>query len=115
MADLTTNEIKVTDAAWDYLRGIVGDASGLRLKILGGKGCGGSEYDLSPVAEDAIDPADDRLDIGEGLFLYIPALDVFRLFGATIDFVEDEVGNQRLQITNPNETGRCGCGKSVMF
>jgi iron-sulfur cluster assembly protein len=115
MFDLTTNEIKVTDEAWEYLRSIMGDAEGLRLSILGGKGCGGSEYDLRPVAKDEVDPADAKLDIGEGLILFIPPGDVLKLFGATIDYAEDDVGNQSLKVTNPNETGRCGCGKSVTF
>jgi Fe-S cluster assembly iron-binding protein IscA len=41
--------------------------------------------------------------------------DMLKLFGAQIDYIEDELGNRRIEISNPNETGKCGCGKSVTF
>ena len=41
--------------------------------------------------------------------------DIAKLTGVTIDFKEDTVGNRRIHIINPHETGRCGCGESVTF
>lgn len=115
MFGLTTNEVKVTDTARAHLKRAVGDLAGLRLMILKGKGCGGNEYDLKGVTADKIDPTDDRLEVEEGLTLFIPKTDVLMLFGTTIDFVEDNVGNKRIEIINPNEKSRCGCGLSVSF
>ncbi|HNQ91629.1 MAG TPA: iron-sulfur cluster biosynthesis family protein [Alphaproteobacteria bacterium] len=107
------NEILVTDAAKAHLKKVGAGHKGLRLTILGGKGCGGSEYELNPVVE--IEAGDDYIDLGEGMALCIPSLDMLKLFGAKVDYIEDDLGNRRLDISNPNETGRCGCGKSVTF
>ena len=105
----------MTDSAKTHLQKVGKDAGGLRLTIRGGKGCGGNEYDLTPLGESEIDPTDDFVKINDTTFLYIPAIEALRLFGTKIDFIEDDLGNRRLEISNPNETGRCGCGKSVTF
>lgn len=112
---LTTNEIKVTDAARDYLHEILAgkDAAGLRLSIVDGKGCGGNEYDLKLAAQASAD--DETLSVDDHLRIFIPVKDTLRLFGTTIDYRADETGNRRLMIDNPNEKGRCGCGESVVF
>lgn len=115
MFGITTNEIKVTEAARKHLKNVIGDLAGLRLMILKGKGCGGNEYDLKGVQSDKIDPSDERLEVEPGLTLFIPQTDVLMLFGTTIDYVEDAVGNRRIEIINPNEKGKCGCGLSVSF
>lgn len=115
MFGLTTNEVKVTDDARAHLKRVVGDLAGLRLMILKGKGCGGNEYDLRGVQPDKIDATDVRLEVEEGLTLFIPQTDVLMLFGTTIDYVEDSVGNRKIEIMNPNEKGKCGCGLSVSF
>lgn len=108
-------EIKVTDGARAHLMKMAKGHAGLRLSIRGGKGCGGSEYDLLPVNADKIDLSDDYMELGPDVTLYVPAMDMLRLFGTTIDYIEDDLGNRRLDISNPNEAGRCGCGKSVTF
>ncbi len=115
MFGLTTKEVQVTDAARAHLKKVVGDLAGLRLMILKGKGCGGNEYDLKGVTPDKVEPGDEKLEVEPGLTIFIPASDVLMLFGTTIDYVEDSVGNRRIEITNPNEKGRCGCGLSVSF
>jgi len=115
MFGLTTNEVKVTEAARSHLKRVMGDLAGLRLMILKGKGCGGNEYDMRPVKADTIDPTDEKLAVEDGLTLFIPQSDVLMLFGTTIDYVEDDVGNKRIEIINPNEKGKCGCGLSVTF
>jgi iron-sulfur cluster assembly protein len=114
MFGLTTREIEVTIQAAEYLKNALAGHRALRLAIKGGKGCGGNEYDLKAVNEDA-NVDEDVLKVDDTLSIYIPKTDVLKLFGATIDFIEDNLGNKRLNITNPNEKGRCGCGQSVTF
>ena len=110
-----TTEIKITDNARNYLAAVSGGADALRLTIRGGKGCGGNEYDLKPIAQADIDASDDFITLNENCNLYIPAMDMLKLFGTEIDYIEDDLGNRRIHIENPNETGQCGCGKSVTF
>jgi iron-sulfur cluster assembly accessory protein len=115
MFGLTTKEIMVTEAAKVHLTKAASTLRGLRLMILSGKGCGGNEYDLRPVKLDDDVSTDDALIVSDQLTIFIPKKDVLKLFGCTIDFVEDSVGNRKIEIINPNEKGRCGCGLSVSF
>lgn len=110
-----TTEITLTDAAKSHLTKVVGDYAGLRLTIRGGKGCGGNEYDMKPLQADDVDASDDYIELGDKAALYIPATDMLKLFGTKIDYIEDDLGNRRIDISNPNESGKCGCGKSVTF
>ena len=110
-----TNEITLTDSAKTHLIKVSNGAVGLRLSIRGGKGCGGNEYDLKPLTQNDIDVSDDFIALSDTCQLYIPAMDMLKLFGSKIDYIEDALGNRRIDISNPNETGKCGCGKSVMF
>ena len=115
MFDLTTKEIQVTEEARDYLATQCAQQGkqGVRLSIRAGRGCGGSEYDVS--FADAPGPGEEILRVDETLAIYIPAADVLKLFGARVDYRVDDVGNRRMIIDNPNEKGRCGCGESVVF
>lgn len=110
-----TNEITLTENAKNHLIKVSNGAAGLRLSIRGGKGCGGNEYDLKPLTQNEIDAGDDFISLNDQTALYIPMADMLKLFGAQIDYIEDELGNRRIEISNPNETGKCGCGKSVTF
>lgn len=89
------------------------DATGMTLSIAKNKGCGGNEYKWGHVKEAPM--AHDVLPVTDTFSLYIPVLDSFNLFGMTIDFTEDTLGNAKFEFLNPNETGRCGCGESVSF
>ena len=109
-----TNEIYLTESARTHLIKIANGQS-LRLSIRGGKGCGGNEYDLKPVPADSVDTTDDFFVLNDNVNLYIPAMDMLKLFGSQVDYIEDDLGNRRIDISNPNETGRCGCGQSVTF
>ncbi len=115
MFGLTTKEVKVTDSATAHFKNVMSGLAGLRLSILEGKGCGGNEYDLKPLTESEIDAGDDFISLNETCNLYIPPMDMIKLFGTEIDYIEDDLGNRRIHISNPNETGKCGCGKSVTF
>jgi iron-sulfur cluster assembly protein len=110
-----TTEITMTESAKTHLAKVSNGTAGLRLAIRGGKGCGGNEYDLKPLQQADVDVADDYIELGNGAALYIPAMDMLKLFGSNIDYIEDDLGNRRIDISNPNETGKCGCGKSVTF
>ena len=110
-----TTEITITENAKSHLIKASNGAVGLRLSIRGGKGCGGNEYDLKPLMQIEIDTSDDFIALNDTTSLYIPAMDMLKLFGTQIDYIEDELGNRRIDISNPNESGKCGCGKSVTF
>lgn len=83
---------------------------GLSLRIAQGKGCGGNEYKIERVEQE---PAGhDKIEVADGVALYIPVTDSFMMFGMVIDFGEDDIGNKQFHFTNPNEGERCGCGES---
>lgn len=88
-------------------------ATGLTLSIAKNKGCGGNEYKWGHIKE--IPAGHDVVPVTDAFSLYIPVVDSFNLFGMTIDFTEDKLGNAKFEFLNPNETGRCGCGESVSF
>lgn len=115
MFGLTTKEIMVTPDAEAHLTRVAANMRGLRLLILKGKGCGGNEYDLRPVMAHDDVTGDDELRVSDALTIFIPKADVLKLFGCTIDFAADALGNRKIEIINPNESGRCGCGLSVSF
>lgn len=108
-------EIIVTETAKEHLLKQTKDHAGARLYIKEGKGCGGFEYELELVSHENINDGDDYIVISEELKLFISPLDLMRLFGTRIDFIKDKLGNSRLDILNPNESGQCGCGMSVTF
>jgi iron-sulfur cluster assembly accessory protein len=85
-------------------------ALGVKLWIAEGKGCGGNEYRMDHVMEEA--PGLDKIDVGDGVALYIPMTDSFKMFGMVIDYGEDDLGNAAFSYSNPNEAARCGCGES---
>lgn len=115
MRELTKGEITVTDAAKAYFTGLLHERPGMRLQIVSGKGCGGHEYDLKPL--DTLDDASPDLSLAllEDKKLVVAAADFLKLFGSRIDYITDNLGNSRVEIVNPNETGRCGCGMSAVF
>ncbi len=47
----------------------------------------------------------------DGVKVVIDPKAVMYLIGTEMDFVEDKLGAS-FQFRNPNEAGRCGCGKS---
>lgn len=111
---LTKNEITVTDEAREYLERVLNGKPAVALNILSGHGCGGNEYDLKPL--DAVPEAGATefvLQVSDKLAVVVKPTDFMKLFGTCIDFITDTLGNQRIEVRNPNEKGRCGCGLSV--
>jgi iron-sulfur cluster assembly protein len=83
---------------------------GLRLTVKP-TGCSGNSYSMEYVKE-GDDVSGDDVFASNGAQLYIPKIHSWMLFGMTIDYAVDELGNAGFQFVNPNETGRCGCGES---
>ncbi len=103
--------IKITDDAVNAIREKLDankDAKGLRLTIKS-TGCSGYSYQMDyAMAEDL--NADDKIE-RDGAVLYIPKINSWMLFGMEIGFAQTKMSSG-FTFTNPNETGRCGCGES---
>lgn len=54
---------------------------------------------------------DDVIELPQGK-LCVPKTQSWMLFGTVVDYATDDLGNSKFVFTNPNETGRCGCGES---
>ncbi len=103
--------IKITDDAAKAIKDKVSGkdgAKGLRLTIKS-TGCSGHSYQMEYAMDENTD-ADDKIDVG-GAALYIPKINSWMLFGMEIGYAEDKMSSG-FTFTNPNETGRCGCGES---
>ncbi len=106
--------ISITEKAASQLKRLLESApegtQGVRLNIKN-TGCSGHSYDMQYIkAEDNFDN-DDKFE-ESGATLYVPKMYSWMLFGMTVDYIEDELGNQRFDFINPNESSRCGCGES---
>lgn len=73
-------------------------------------GCSGHSYDMEYVA-DRESGADDVFE-RDGAVLLVPRTHSWMLFGTLVDYITDDLGNERFEFSNPNEKGRCGCGES---
>lgn len=102
--------IKITENASKQLENLLSKApegaKGVRLTVKT-TGCSGNSYKMEYVEEK------DTLDNDEKFEnLYIPKIYSWMMFGMTIDYVTDNLGNSKFEFINPNETARCGCGES---
>lgn len=103
--------IKVTSEAAQAIKDKVSGkdgAKGLRLTIKS-TGCSGHSYQMDYAMDEDL-AADDKIEQG-GAVLYIPKINSWMLFGMEIGFAADKMSSG-FTFTNPNETGRCGCGES---
>jgi iron-sulfur cluster assembly protein len=71
-------------------------------------GCSGLAYTLD-FARD-IGPGEEVVE-ADGVKIVIDPKAIMYLIGTEMDFVEDKLGAS-FRFSNPNETGRCGCGES---
>lgn len=83
-------------------------AIGLRLAITS-TGCSGYSYNMEYAMDENL-AADDKIEEG-GAVLYIPKTHSWMLFGMEVGYAEDKMSSG-FTFTNPNESGRCGCGES---
>ena len=105
------NPIKLTDTAVQAIKDKVAakdGALGLRLTIKS-TGCSGYSYQMAYANEENL-AEDDKFE-QDGAVLYIPKINSWMLFGMEIGYEEDKM-KSGFTFTNPNETGRCGCGES---
>ena len=103
--------IKITDDAARAIKDKTAakdGAKGLRLTIKS-TGCSGYSYQMEYAMDENL-AADDKLEI-DGAVLYIPKISSWMLFGMEIGHMADKMGSG-FTFTNPNESGRCGCGES---
>jgi iron-sulfur cluster assembly protein len=105
------NIITLTDAAADRVRYLLSirntDSLGIKVKVKAG-GCSGLSY--------AIEYADekgkyDEEVVDKGVKVLIDPKAIMYLIGAQMDYFEDQF-KSGFTFTNPNEKGKCGCGKS---
>tara|TARA_B100001989_G_C24515677_1_gene452983 strand:+ start:952 stop:1323 length:372 start_codon:yes stop_codon:yes gene_type:complete len=106
--------IKITEKAAKQITALMDKApegtQGVRLTIKA-TGCSGNSYKMEYV-KDSDDIANDEQFEENGAAIYIPKIYSWMLFGTTIDYITDELGNTRFDFINPNEIARCGCGES---
>ena len=106
--------IKITPDAAKQIEALLGKApegaQGVRLTVRA-TGCSGNSYKMEYVGGDDDVSGDERFE-DNGAAIYIPKLYSWMLFGTTVDYITDDLGNARFDFINPNETGRCGCGES---
>jgi len=105
------NPIKITDEAAKAIAektALKEGAKGLRLSIKT-TGCSGYSYQMEHAMEENL-AADDKLEV-DGAVLYIPKISSWMLFGMEIGY-ENTKMSSGFTFTNPNESGRCGCGES---
>jgi iron-sulfur cluster assembly protein len=72
------------------------------------KGCSGLSYTLEFV--DELNPFDESVSVDDVTVFIDPKATLF-ILGTEMDFVEDKM-QSGFTFNNPNEKGRCGCGKS---
>ena len=102
--------IKINDDAVAMIKARMAEnpeAKGLRLTIKT-TGCSGNSYQMGYAMDE--DAGDDRFE-KDGAVLYVPKTNSWMLFGMEIGYKED-VLESGFTFSNPNETGRCGCGES---
>jgi iron-sulfur cluster assembly accessory protein len=109
-SDNETNPITLTERAARRVQAILSkepEQSALRISVNGG-GCSGFSYAFDIGRETN---ADDIIVTRDGATVLIDAVSVEYMQGATIDFVDDLMG-QSFRIENPMATSGCGCGTS---
>jgi iron-sulfur cluster assembly protein len=80
---------------------------GLRIGVSAG-GCSGMSYYMEYATEQQ--PMEEVID-DKGVKIFIDPKAMMYLVGTEMDYNEDEF-NAGFVFNNPNEAGRCGCGKS---
>ena len=114
METTTKQIITLTDSAIEHVKALIADSSepviGLRVS-LSSKGCSGYSY----VFEYAKDkrPLEEEVE-SQGARVFIDPMAIMFIAGAEMDY-EEGLLKSGFTFSNPNETGRCGCGESIAF
>lgn len=102
--------ITITETAAKHIDALLSKndkAVGVRLGT-STKGCNGLAYDVEYVEEIN---SDDEIVSDNGATVYIDRKSLLFLMGLEMDW-EESMFATGFKFTNPNETGRCGCGES---
>ncbi len=109
-----SSPITITEKAAQHIQHLLAQApegtQGLRLNVKP-TGCSGNSYAMEYI-KSVDDLSKDDVFESAGTKLYIPKIHSWMLFGMTVDYEIDDLGNAKFAFTNPNESGRCGCGES---
>ena len=106
-----TSTITLTEKAAGEIKGLFErqgvDNAALRVFVSGG-GCSGLQYGMA--IADEIEEGDIEFQ-QHGVRILVDPLSVQYIAGASVDFIEDEMGGG-FKIDNPNAVRGCGCGSS---
>ena len=104
----------LTDAAAERVKAIIGKAKtpavALRLGVKNG-GCAGMEYTMEWAEYQK--PLDEVVE-DKGVRIFIDPKAIMFLLGTEMDYKESML-KSGFVFNNPNQTGACGCGESVML
>ncbi len=105
--------ITLTDSAAEQVKTILAQApegqqvTGLRIGVESG-GCSGMSYFMEYAAEK--NPMEEVVE-DKGVKIFLDPKAAMYLIGTEMDYNDGEF-ESGFTFKNPNETGRCGCGKS---
>ena len=103
--------LTLTEAATDRAKLLISQSdksvAGIRVGVKT-RGCSGYSYFVE-YAEEAL-PFEECVE-ANGIKVYIDPMATMFILGSEMDYQEDKL-NAGFVFTNPNETGRCGCGES---
>lgn len=103
--------ITLTNAALERVKVLLDQrgkpSAGIRIGVRT-KGCSGLSYALEYA--DDLDPLDEIMEVG-GVTILIDPKAILFILGTEMDYVEEKM-ESGFVFRNPNEKGKCGCGKS---
>lgn len=100
--------VTITDRAKEQFLLILKERRAIKIGVET-KGCSGKAYTMTYVMEK--DPLDEEIVLSESASLYLDPKALLFMLGTEIDYESDEI-KSGFVFRNPNEKGRCGCGKS---
>lgn len=101
--------VTITASAKEHLIKLIKGKNRKGIKIgVETKGCSGMAYTMTYADEK--DPLDETVQLDD-VFLFIDPKAMMFIIGIEIDYATNELESGFI-FNNPNEKGRCGCGKS---
>lgn len=105
-------QINIADSATSRVLELIQQSKGskmigLRVSVFGG-GCSGFMYNYKLESNQN---DDDLVINSSGVKFFIDSTSQPFLEGATLEFIQ-ELGASYFKVSNPNATGKCGCGSS---
>lgn len=110
---MTQPILSLSQSAADQVKALIAQAPegepvvGLRIGVQAG-GCSGMSYFMEYAA--AQNPLEEVIE-DKGVKIFVDQRALLYLVGTEMDYVEGQF-ESGFTFNNPNETGRCGCGKS---